>query len=236
MRSIFLLLTLSACWTEDDDEECAEGTYEDLSFESLSDALDLSVNDASAGPGDETEDGLRLYTAAGEAEVGAFNGSGTGNKAMAGLPGYDGLGLGDLSSLAFETVEVTGGSTPYFNVVVDLACDCETLVVIVADATQVASPTETEDGALRYEFLAESTQWKAVGGLDDLLPTHLSAGAGGTLTDVVAAYPDACLRDADTGDNGLPADVVTTAVMLILGDSLNTSELEHRVSAVEVGG
>ena len=50
----------------------------------------------------------------------------------------------------------------------------------------------------------------------------------------MAAYPEACLRDADTGDNGLPAGVVTTAVMLILGDSLNTSEYEHAVGAVEI--
>lgn len=33
----------------------------------------------------------------------------------------------------------------------------------------------------------------------------------------------------------MPAGVVTPAVMILLGDSLNELELEHTVSAVEVG-
>lgn len=231
MRAPALLLLLSHCWDHHGDDEDTGG---DADFESLNDVIDLSVNDASAGVVDDDAGGLRLLTEAGDNEVGGFNGSGTGNKSIAGLPGFDGLALADFSGAAYETTSVTDGSTPYLNVVVDLDCTGTTYKVLVADTSEVASPTSVGD-ATRYEYAASGNQWKAVGGLDDLLPSHLAAGAGGTLSSVVAAYPDACLRDAETGDNGLPACEETTAIMLILGDSVNHSALEHRVSAIEVG-
>lgn len=227
MRASLTLLVLSACdpsWDIPDDSG---------GMSSLADVMDHSVNRASAALADD-EGGLRLYTEPGDNEVGGFHGSGTGNKAIGGLPGFDGMALGDLSGLVVETTLVTGGWTPYFNLILDLDCACETYKVIVADASLVASPSSTDDGASRYEYAADAAQWKAVGGLDDLLPAHL-ASEGGTLTSVAAAYPDACLRDADTGDNGLPAGEVTSAVLIILGDSLNDDESEHRVSALEVG-
>ena len=86
----------------------------------------------------------------------------------------------------------------------------------------------------RHAFEATASVWRAVGGLGALLPSHLDA-ATGTLSSVVSAYPDACLRDADSGDGGLPAGVVNRSVLLIVGDSLNNEEAEHRVSALEVG-
>jgi hypothetical protein len=211
------LVLLAGCWLD--------GYGADLS-----DLVDLSVNAASATA---DSDGLHLRTEAGTNPVGGFNGAGTGNKAIAGIEGYDGLLLADLTGAAYETAAVTGDSAPYLNLVVDLDCTGADLRVVVADAT-LATATPTAGGALRYAFLAEAPQWKAVGGLDELLPSHL-ASTGGALTDVVAAWPAACLRDAATGDNGLPAGVVTPSVLIILGDSVNELELEHTVSAVEVG-
>lgn len=223
MRALLPLTLLCACdldgWNDSGDEPA-----------SLSDILDLSVNDASA----TVSDGLTLRTEAGDNEVGGFNGSGTGNKAIAGLPGWDGLALGELDGLSVETSLVTGSTTPYYNLVLDLGCDGASYKVIVADAT-VATAEDLGGGVTRYSYAADSAQWRAVAGLDDLLPEHLASEAG-ALSDVAAAYPCACLRDADTGDNGLPADTVTSAVMIILGDSLNHSEHEHLVSALEVAG
>lgn len=228
MRTFLPLILLTGCgldldWPSDSGDEVAD----------LSSLLDHSVNDARIGVEDDVG-GLLLRTEEGDNEVGAFNGSGTGNKAIGGVLGWSGVGLGDLSGLAVETQLVGGSTTPYFNLVLDLDGTGSTLNVIVTDTSMVDSPEDLGDGVTRYAFAADAPQWKAVGGLDDLLPEHLSS-EGGTLTSVLAAYPDACLRDADTGDNGLPAGVVTSAVMIILGDSLNHSQHEHRVSALDVG-
>lgn len=229
MYRAFALLALTACDLDLDPGGDSGGG----GFESLRDVVDLSVNDASAGVVDDDAGGLRLRAEAGENLPGGFNGEGVGNKSIAGLTGFDGLALGELSLLAMETSSAVGGTTPYFNVVVDLACGCDDLVLMVADTT-LASAADLGGGVTRYTYLAGDAQWKAVGGLDDILPAHLES-TGGALTDVLAAYPMACLRDADTGDYGMPADTVTTAIMAIVGDSVNVSELEHRVSAIEVG-
>ena len=228
LAALALSISMTACDLDDD------GGFEtgEEGLDSLRDIVDLSVNDASAGVVDDETGGLRLLTGEGAADVGGFNGSGTGNKSIAGLTGYDGTSLGELSLLAMESEAVTGASTPYFNVVVDLDCGCGDLSLIVADST-LATISELGDGTTRMEYLASAPQWKAVGGLGDILPPHLDA-TGGALSDVLAAYPRACLSDADTGDNGLPRDTVTTAIMVIEGDSVNTSALEQRVAAVEV--
>jgi hypothetical protein len=89
-------------------------------------------------------------------------------------------------------------------------------------------------GRLRYAFDARQPVWRAVGGLDALLPGHLESAAG-RLADVVAACPSACLRDADTRDAGLPAGELTEAGMIILGDSRNQEVLEQRVLGVQIG-
>ncbi|GDX79190.1 hypothetical protein LBMAG42_10010 [Deltaproteobacteria bacterium] len=200
----------------------------------LNDFVDLSVNQASAVTG---SGGLRLRTEAGTNEPGGFNGGGTGNKSIAALPGVDSTPLASLTTLAFETTLVAGALTPYFNVIVDLDCgNGDTpLVLVVADTTAATGPLDLGEGVSRYEWAATGAQWRAVGGLDDLLPSHTAMEAG-KLSDVVAAYPAACLRDAATGDGGLPAGVVTPAMLVILGDSNNTAELEHLLGAIEILG
>lgn len=195
----------------------------------LSDILDFSVNSASAIAGD----GLPLRTEAGSNEPGGFNGAGVGNKAIAGLPGYDGRSLASLSGLAWESLSIEGPGALYFNMLLELDCAGSTPIIVVAD-TSMAETSSAGDHT-RTAFTASAAQWRAVGGLDDILPSHLDMSAAGSLTDVVDAYPFACLRDVATGDAGMPTAAVTSAVLLILGDSTNTTANEQHVAAVEVG-
>jgi hypothetical protein len=206
------------------------GDSDDVAPTTLLDLVDHSVNQASAAV-----DGfdLHLRTETAENEVGGFEGSGTGNKAIAGLPGQDGAPLDSLDHLALEMTSVVGSSSPYFNVIVDLDCTGTDIVLVVADTTAITA-VDLGDGWSRLEWQATDLAWRAVGGLDDVLPEHLSLDAG-ALADVVTAYPTACLRDAATGDGGMPQGVTTSAVMLILGDSQNQSEGDVEVSALEVG-
>jgi hypothetical protein len=217
MRHAALLMLILRC--------CGDG-----GDQGLGDLVDLSVNQASAT---SDTDGLTLRTEAGTNAAGGFNGTGTGNKAIAGVTGWDGRPLADLDHLALETTLVTGTRSTYFNVIVDLDCDGARLSLVVADPTGLASTSGAAGD--RYELDADEAVWRAVGGLDDLLPGHTDPDAG-TLTSVADAYPDACLRDAATGDNGMPAGVVTPAVLVILGDSVNDTENEQLVGAIEVGG
>lgn len=218
------------------DEDSGADTADSASMPSLADFEDLSVNQASAAYEGAPTFALRLRTEAGSNDAGGFNGGGTGNKSIAGAAGYDEAPLAGFADLAFETRGIAGPLTPYFNVIVDLDCgNGDTpLVLVVADTTAATGPVDLGEGISRYEWAANAAQWRAVGGLGDLLPSHIATEAG-KLSDVVFAYPAACLRDANTGDGGLPAGVVTPAVLVILGDSNNTAEQEQWVTAVEIG-
>jgi hypothetical protein len=192
--------------------------------------VDHSVNRALVTPGRVLPAGLALRTGDQDLGPGAFYGPGAGNKAIAGLPGLDGIPLSHVLSVAWRALPVAGAGDSYMNLIVDLACDHAQTAIVVA----AGSPALEPDDALRYAFRAADPRWRAVGGLDDLLPGHTTPG-GGRLIDVSAAYPSACLRDADTGDAGLPADTVTPAAMVILGDSVQQAVMAQRITHVQVG-
>jgi len=194
--------------------------------------VDHSVNQASA-VADGPPDPLVLVTGEGTNEAGAFNGGGTGNKAIAGVPGLDGRALSAFEGISFEARSDQGTQHAYLNVQVDLTCGGEATRILVVDAQTFGDPEDLGEGWRSYAAAADEAQWKVVGGLDDLLPGHLES-TGAALGPVLEAYPQACLRDADTGDGGMPAGEVTSAVMLVLGDSGTTSANTWTVRRVTV--
>ncbi len=192
--------------------------------------VDHSVNDATAGWSDAAQV-LLLETNEGTHPPGSFNGVGTGSKAIAGLPGQGGTWLNALEGITVDAKLASGEAHFYLNVLVDLACDGVDVRILVVDETTFGDPVAGEGDWDRYTASADQPQWKAVGGLDDLLPTH-TGGDGRPLGPVVEAYPGACLADADTGDGGMPKGVVTSSVMVILGDSANTEANRWGVNRV----
>jgi len=56
------------------------------------------------------------------------------------------------------------------------------------------------------------------------------------LADIVAAYPRAILVDASSGDGGMPNTTVTPALLAIVGDSGNTSQVSRLIEAMTVNG
>ncbi|MFT5459315.1 MAG: hypothetical protein ACI9K2_005825 [Myxococcota bacterium] len=197
----------------------------------LTDLLDHSVNAASATV-DATPDGLGLVlqTEEGAALVGGFHGLGTGNKSIAGVPGFDGLWVSDLDEITFEMKHLAGPWEPYLNVQVDLHCDGSELKILVVESPEAI---DAGDGWSRRTVTPGHALWRAVGGLGDHLAGHLEP-EGATLEAMLDAYPHACLIDADTGDGGMPVDRVTSSVLLIVGDSNNDTESEVLVRAVRV--
>ena len=222
-----------------DGGESGDGGDGGTPWPSLAAIEDHSVNDASATHGTDPKRGdpavLLATGSTSDNAKGAFHGSGTGNKAIAGLPGYDGKLLSDFSELDFDARTDDGTLELYLNLVLDLQCDGKDLRLLVVDEACFGEYAVGSDGSISVYLNAFGRNWKAVGGLDDLLPGHLEPDCG-RLTDVSAAYPKACFRDADTGDGGMPAGVVTRAVMFLLGDSGNTTASTWYLTEVELDG
>jgi hypothetical protein len=198
----------------------------------LADLVDFSVNGAVAA-WSSAAGALVLDTAEGRNPPGGFNGGGKGSMAIAGVPGLDGTWLTVLESITIDALLAAGTAHVYLNLQLDLACDGTDVRILVVDETTLGDPVELASGFSRYTVLASEPQWKAVGALDDLLPGHLD-GQGKPLGPVVEAYPFACLVDVNTGLGGMPADAVTSSVLVVLGDSGTTDTLRWGVGRLTV--
>ena len=221
----------------DSDADSDTDSDSDTDPPSLADIDDHSVNRASVALSTDDASGdvaLWMTTESGSNDAGAFHGGGVGNKAIAGVPGFDGLPLAELAVLRVQARPVLGDPELYLNVLVDLGCDGEALKIVVVAPDSWGESGVDADGYLSLAGDPAAGQWRAVGGLDDILPSHLDAPSG-TLTDVLDSYPDACLRDADTLDGGMPVDTVTRSVLWLLGDSANTDEAGWYIRSLSVG-
>lgn len=100
-------------------------------FGEVGGSTDFSVN-AAALNGGYDDGSVVLRTSARTNAAGAYNGGGTGNKAIGGVFGFNGLPIGDLEAIAYtwENVDGEGGPffvppsgtsvvTPYINFIVD---------------------------------------------------------------------------------------------------------------------
>lgn len=230
-----------------------------------SNLLPLPVNNAGVDGG-YADGSVVLRVGAGAQPAGAFTGGGTGNKSILGLFGYDGRPIGSLVSLEFKWTNVVGptGPTyippaaaspviPYMNLVVDFnpagPSDIRVLSLMdsgLAAAISAAVGTYTNDG-----FNVITHAWTAA---DDVLivnapPNPVPGGVSPNVTTgpswfqntyswaaLVAANPTAILKDAFTGDGGLPAGAVTPAILLASGDSGNVTRSGKRFSSLKVNG
>lgn len=207
-----------------------------LVLPSLADILDHSVNQASTTlytDPDTSGAALWVQTQEGVNDAGGFNGAGIGNKAIAGIPGFDGLALSELGTVHMSARHASGAQEIYLNLLLDLACDGEDVRILVV--TDLGDAPPDDQGYSEVSITSEAPIWRAVGGIDDILPGHLDPEPG-SLTPVLSAYPAACLRDVDTQDGGMPANQVTRSVLWVLGDSSSNSANSWYIRALEVAG
>lgn len=227
--------------------------------------LALPANNAAADGG-YSDGSVVLRVGAGAHPAGAFTGGGTGNKSILGVLGRDGLPIGQLTALEFTWTNVVGptGPTyippgaaspvvPYMNLVVDFnpagPSDLRVLSLLdsgLAPAISAAIGVYTNDG-----FNNIKHSW--TGAMDVLIvnapPNPVPGGVPPNVTigpswfqntyswaALVAANPTAVLRDAFTGDGGLPAGAVTPAILLVSGDSGNVTRSGKRFSSLKVNG
>ena len=224
--------------------------------------LDLSVNHArvSTPYGDVSV----LQTSTGTNALGAYNGTGTGNKAILGFKGLGsgaGTPLASIVSVVFDWMPLT--ITPpipppavlYANLVVDLGIPVPPgppgglhIFVIdtdpaVAGPLNVGTITSPAPGVLRMTHLTASNYVQIVDA-PPALPL-LTPALGGApwqtasykYSDILAVYPSAKLVDAITGDLGMPkSPTVTTALMLLQGDSTQLQMLASAMLSMKVNG
>ena len=224
--------------------------------------LDLSVNAAAI---EVIAADLVLRAGARTNAAGAFNGGGTGNKAICGVVGFNGMPLGDLDTVEYVWTNLQGSGgpffippggpstqTPYINLVVDFdpngVGDVKILVTnddSLNPAITNAIGTYSNNGSNVLTFSWNDTQDVLISGQVPPAPggvaPNVSVGASWLensyrFSDLVAANPDAVLVDVFTGDGGLPAGAITPSVLLASGDSGNVARTGKRVSTFTVNG
>jgi hypothetical protein len=203
-----------------------------------------------------------LRVGAGAHPAGGFTGGGTGNKVALGVKDFDGLPLGALASLSYAWTSLVGpvGPTwlppgaaspvvPFVNLVVDFAGDVRVLVVTdsgLGPAISGAIGTYTNNGlnlithawtAAQAVLIVNAPPNAVPGGVPPLVSVGPAWPQNAySFAALVAANPGAVLRDAFTGDGGMPAGALTPAVLLVSGDSGNVTRSGKRFFSFNVNG
>lgn len=223
---------------------------------------DFSVN-AAAVNGGYQDGSIVLRTGSRTNAAGGFTGGGTGNKSIFGAFGFSGLPIGSLASIAYRWTNAVGPggpffippggptvTTPYANFIVDFGPPVGLKVCIVLDDSLAAAITAAIGTYMNNGSNVLSYAWTGV--MSILIVGQVPPAPGGVAPSVtvgpgflenayswpaiVAANPGAVLRDAFTGDGGLPAGAVTPAVMLVSGDSGNLVKSGKRLELATVNG
>jgi len=172
--------------------------------------------------------------------AGAFNGGGTGNKALIGLNEYDGELVSTINEISVTAKQDRNNSFFYLNMQVD--CDGDGAwnpaldgIVVVDSVTLPAFALPADGSFVTIDIDSTDSIFKMVGGPKAScgnLPSHLG-GAGLPLTDLPAT---ARLMNVDTGDGGMPRNLETAAIVFVMNDSGNKSARTMTIDSITVGG
>jgi hypothetical protein len=217
--------------------------------------FDLSVNaarvDVAQGPSPILVTGTSVNAA------GAFNGGGTGNKAILGFKGHSGLLLSGITSIQFdyEMISLNPGFVPQVNLVVDAGGGLYHIFVLdpsVAVSLNTGTITPLGGNKFRFTHLTASNYVQVVnafsappivGNPPGLVTPAMSVGPlwnqnsfkWGDIT-AVPAFSTWTLADANSGDGGLPKNAITPAMLIDLGDSGNVTTLAYKLGNILFNG
>lgn len=203
-----------------------------------------------------------LHTRSGGNPAGGYNGGGTGNKCILGFAAFNLLPLGDLETIEYTWLDLntaTSGLPCYANLVIDVNGDGTAYRIGVIDPASLVglnngTTVSNADGSFTTSWDAATQNLILVNGLPVpplppggpgfVPPTVPGAPLPGgwpsnsySVAAILAAYPNARLAQASSGDGGLPkAPNKTPAFMLITGDSLNQLIRAFRLSDVRLNG
>lgn len=198
----------------------------------LWDACDLSVNnaDATTGPNAGAPLLLDVRVSTNPPSLGGYNGTGRGNRAIAGFHHYNRVRIDALDPVSFDAEKVTGSLALELFVQVDLTCDGGPFTLLTVGGDDWPTP-ETVSGAVkRWTADPTASVWSAVSGLPDpddpfstdklLYDAGDPNGEPRTLGAMLAVYPNACVRNFDAGFRDLPiSPTAASGVILATGSS-----------------
>jgi hypothetical protein len=216
--------------------------------------LDLSVNKANVDNAQSQTPVLTTRT--GTNPAGAFNGGGLGNKAFLGIMGFDSLLLSALASLEFTWDDLSNnvalGLLPYINLIVEYDPVGNPGVYKVFVITAALVPTSANaftitalgNGRYNYKYTASNNTiqvvWPGAAGFPPVVPVVNNGPSwfdqAFRMSDILAAYPNARLRDASSLDGGMPNATVTPSVLFIIGDSNNLLYNSKLIEQIKLNG
>ncbi|MEK7358055.1 MAG: hypothetical protein AAB250_16520 [Bdellovibrionota bacterium] len=179
---------------------------------------------------------LRLRILDGTNAAGGFNGPGIGNRALVGLAQYDATLLATFDGVKFDFASDL--LMPEVLLLVDLDCTGSVPRVLRADSSKLLPGITLEGGFRRLDATPVTAAWTT--NLDITDPGSpstvlLSTTTPKTLTDVIAAYPNACIRNSASFDLGMPKSLPTAGVLLSLGGTNNSVPSTVLIDRIEIG-
>lgn len=172
--------------------------------------------------------------------AGAFNGGGTGNKALVGFNQYDDMLVSDITNISVTARLDRGGSFFYFNMQVDCdgdgAFNAATDGIVVVDSDTVADLALVTGAVTTIDLDPSDAVFKMVGGPKAScgnIPSHLGGAAGSPLTDLPGT---AELWNGSTVDGGMPRDTELAAMLFVMGDSANQQARTMTIDSITVNG
>lgn len=187
-----------------------------------------------------TSKAIRFQTQGGATSAGAYNGTGTGNRALLGLGSWHAKPLGTLTDMRWEAKSDFGTLLVGVILQIDLKCDGSNIVVAEARPAALPAPVTKTDGYTEYRALLTDTAWISLK-TSVLHPTtgaellSTNTGSPRALSDVYAAYPAACLKNIATGAASLPKNIPTAAILWSLGDDANIASSSLFIRRFQVG-
>ena len=209
--------------------------------------FDLSVNHAGVELAldgtSNTSVAMRLVTwPIASAGAGAYNGPGTGNRAMLGLAEYAAKALSEVVPISFDSKSFGGTAGVDLAIVIDLDCDGGPSHTLIATAATLAPGVSLTASYTRYETTASDSRWRVMGPaiMDPgspsvtLIPTTTDPGTA-SLNDLVAKFPKACLTNTVSTADEMPIGQTLTGIILSLGDATTSGFNGAFVNRISVG-
>jgi len=203
-----------------------------------------------------------LHTRSSGQVAGGYNGGGVGNKSILGFRVGNGLPLGQLQRIEYTWLDLNpamSGFATYANLIIDVNGDGSAYKIAVIDPASLpglnnGTTVTNPDGSHTTTWLGASNNVLLVNGLlnpplppggPGFVPPTVPGGPlpGGwpsnsySIAAILAAYPNAKLAEASSGDGGLPrAPNTTPAFLLATGDSNNQVIRAFLLSNVKFNG
>ena len=213
-------------------------------------AVEFSDNQASVTvQPDHGATALKFETlAGGPANKPSSNTGITGNRATLGMEFLHGVQLSEFEGVSFKSKDDGTGYTeaglPYVTYAISKECDGAVWNNLITNLTDMSASAPDSDGYITYTARIDSPSWKsthrtdpmtAKDGIRQVLPPNRSTAAPVTLDALFAEYPRACIYNWPNPAAANPAPAKTPAVVLMLGNSANTTAKHVWVRDLKIG-